>query len=235
MNKKTLVTILGCAVVIGAVLVCLFFFRFGFAEDEGDAYMKEMAALPAQKGEPDRASKELAELIGEDANDIVSVGNPLVSGNYIFTVKSWKTSKEYPGYAPPEGVDITEFPGAQADEAGNIVNDYSYITVDVSCQNRTEEEIDDLVWNELSLKFVRPIGGGSYSGELTYLGEKVPRLYGHDYCREYFEADETKDITLIYVVNDGLLDNEGMYLQINPSGAAISGEEYDVIRYIVLN
>lgn len=248
--KKTVITIIGVVLVIALVLVCILFFRNGSgmsgmseqqAAEQAAADRKEAkneAAQPAQEGEPDEAAKAMAKRISAEAKNIVSTGQTCLCKGFLYTVKSWEITKSYPGYAPPEGLDLEQRTEAQLDASGNITNDFSYVIVDISAQNPTEESITDYLkarpWDNIYLKFVSPTGGGSYSGEMIYLGEETPREYGQGYGVDKFEGNETKEIVLIYVVNDGLLDNQGMYLELN-QGAVVTDTELDTTRYIILN
>lgn len=241
--KKVLISVVGCVFVVLLVIGCVFFFRGGTDtttdkdNQKAEEEFEKNLSVVAQEGEPDEVSKELAEKIGVDAKNVVSVGHSVASTKYSFTVTSWIASKEYSGYEAPEGVDITESPGAELDSEGNIINNYSYVVVNVSAKNQSEQKIEnDLIWGNFQLKFIMPPSEYSdYIGEIDYLGEDVPRKFGHDYYAENFEPGETKEIAMIYVVHDELLDSEGMYLEINPTGAVIENADYDVKRYIALN
>lgn len=240
--KKVIISVVGCVLVVLLVLVCVFFFRGGMNttskdDQRAEEEFEKNLSVVAQKGEPDAISKEFAEKIGVDAKNVVSVGHSVASTKYSFTVDSWNAGKEYPGYEAPEGIDITEFPGAELDNEGNIINDYSYVVVNVSVKNQVDKKVEkDLVWATFRLKFIMPPSEYSdYIGEIDYLGEDVPRKYGHDYFAEDFEPGETKEIAMIFVVHDELFNSKGMYLEINPTGAVIDNADYDIRRYITLN
>ena len=103
------------------------------------------------------------------------------------------------------------------DANGNITNEYSYIVVNITVENKAEGPITDLLWG--------------------YLGEETPRAYGHEYSMETFEAGETKSYPLIFFMPDEMVKNQELYLEINATGIAYdtSDSEFSVMRYIILN
>ena len=190
---------------------------------EKENEFKKSLDVVAQEEEPDEVSKEFANKLGVDEKNIVSTGNTIKSTYYSFTVLSWTKGKEYPGYALPEGK--------------NLTNDFSYVVVNLSVKNQSSKTIEnDLIWGYIRLRFLSaPSKYSDYIGEVTYLGEEKPRILNHNYYAETFAPEEEKVMPMIFVVNDALLDSEAMYLEINPTGAVIDNPDYDIRRYIVLN
>ncbi len=240
--KKILLSIAGGILVVLLVLASILFLRNDLSntskldQEKSEEFEKNLS-VTAQEGTPDKISKEFAEKLGVDAKNVVSTGNPVASTKYSFTVTSWTKGKEYPGYKLPEGKNLSEYPGAELDNQGNIINDFSYVVVNISAKNQSDEKIEkDLIWGDMRLEFLyQPSKYSDYVGEVAYLGEKTPRSINHDYYAESFEPEEEKEMSLIFVVNDGLLECDGMYLEINPTGAVIDNPDYDIRRYIVLN
>lgn len=246
--KKKIISVIGVILVIITVVLSVVYLRGGSGggmskEDmEKDQMLREelqeTANTLGSSGEADEAAKAFAATLKEkrgidvDARNIVSTGKPLVSGQFTFTVNSWNISKEYPGYEPPEGVDLAEWPGAEVDGNGNIINDFTYVTVDISAENMKAEEVTQLIWGMIRLRI---FDSGDYTGEAIYYGRDIEREYGHYYGQETFQANETKSVVLIFVVKDELLQNQEMYLEINPSGAQTVNPDYDVRRFIILN
>lgn len=246
--KRKFISLAGIVVVIVLIVICVKYFRGGnpFAKNgteyTGDAAItgEEAKNTPAQEGEPDEPSKKLAEQLKSetgvdyDPKNIVSTGKTIVEGKYSYMVDSWEVKKEYPGYALPEGrSSLEEYPGAKLDVNGNITNNYSYVVVNVVFQNLKSKPITELIWGYFKLGIIG--SGEEYTGEVTYLGEDVPRKYGHSYCEETVPSKGKKDMALIFVVKDELIEGKQLYLKINSSGVATVNSDYDVRRYIVLN
>lgn len=247
--KKKIVSVIGVIVVILIVIFSVTYLRGGNTgvlssqekkeqEQKMSKEREEMASTLGQQGEADETSKAFAAKLKEktrqdiDPRNIVSTGKPLISGKFSYTVNFWKVSKEYPGYEPPEGVDLKAWPGAEVDQNGNIMNDFSYVTVDISVENLKDEETSEYVWGNIRLQI---FDAGEYSGEHTYLGRNEEREYGHDYGKEDFSANGTKNAVMIFVVKDKYLTDQEMYLKIDPSGSATVDPDYDVRRFIILN
>ena len=83
--KKVLISVVGCVFVVLLVIVCVFFFRGGTDtttdkdNQKAEEEFEKNLSVVAQEGEPDEASKELAEKIGVDAKNVVSVGHSVAS------------------------------------------------------------------------------------------------------------------------------------------------------------
>lgn len=181
-------------------------------------------------------SKILEEKTGIPVNpqNIVSAGDTVRSGNYDITITDWSVSKESPGYALPEGLDLTQY-GAILDKSGRITNDFSYVTANVTVKNVSEESVTNHIWGVFRLKTFQ---AGEYLGEVNYLGnpgEGTSREHLHDTFKDTFAAGEEKSMALIYVAPDNALTDQDMYIEINQSGVVLSEEESDIKRYIILN
>lgn len=221
------------------VLVCSIFI-VGCADINGkknNEYeeIRKKAELPIQEGEPSEEIKDWAEKIGVEARVVALTNTTIPCMNFKYTVNSWKKSKNYPGYQVPDGMELTQRTGAQFDEQGNIVNDFSYVTIEVSKENISESDTESY-WNDFNLRMIRQASSDIYTGEVAYLGEEEPREDSRAYFLEQFKKDEKKDMVLIYIVADKFLDNEGMYIEIDPFGCTYTGkkDEIDPRRYIIL-
>lgn len=207
-----------------------------------EEYKKKMENLmkPGQEGEADERSEAFSEALKEkagltvDPQNIVSIGSPITSGNYSFTVNSWSISKESPGYELPEGKDPTNGGILQIDADGNITNEYSYVVVNITVENKSEGPITDWLWGYLGMK---AFDMGEFISEVDYLGEETPRKYGHDGYKESFEAGETKSYPVVFFMPDEILNNQELYLEIDTSGGnpQPSDPEFAVKRFIILN
>ena len=240
--KKKIITCASVSFVIILVLLSVNFLQSGTGNIskeniEKENEFKKSLDVVAQEEEPDEVSKEFANKLGVDAKNVVSTGKQIASTKYSFTVLSWTRGKEYPGYVLPKGKDLSNYPGAELDEQGNITNDFSYIVVNLSVKNQSDKKIEnDLIWGYIRLRFLFPPSEyEDYVGEVSYLGEETPRVLNHNYYAETFEPGEEKQMALIFVANDELLKSEAIYLEINPTGAVIDNPEYDISRYIILN
>lgn len=246
--RKMIVTISVIILVITGMGIGLIYFRGSNnvrmakeRQEESDQRKEEilnMASTPGQEGEPDNASKEFSKTLKEkagitvEAKNIVPTGQPIISGKFAFTVTSWNISKESPGYDFPKGQDSKSLRGAELDANGNIKNEFSYVTVDISAENLTDEAVSEYIWAYIRLEI---FNAGDYIGEVMYLGEETPRELTKDYLKESFTTGETKNMAMIYIAPDKILENQEMYMEINPSGAIIADQEQDVRRYIILN
>lgn len=241
--KKKMVSVL---ILIVAIILILFSVRYlrsgveiGINNKDAQARKEEMQKMATTPGQSkaDEKSIEFAKILKKktgqdiDPRNIVSTGKPLVFGEFLYEVSTWNVSKEYPGYEPPKGRDISKASGAMLDEKGNIINDFTYVTVNISAKNLRAEEVSDLVWGNMRLRI---FDARDYMGEMTYLGEQFPREYGHQYNRENFQGNETKRIALIFVVKDELLTNQTMYLEFKQN-VVVEDSNYDVRRFIILN
>ena len=240
--KKKIITCAGVSFVIIFVLLSVNFLQSGTGSIskeniEKENEFKKSLDVVAQEEEPDEVSKEFANKLGVDAKNVVSTGKQIASTKYSFTVLSLTRGKEYPGYVLPKGKDLSNYPGAELDEQGNITNDFSYIVVNLSVKNQSDKKIEnDLIWGYIRLRFLFPPSEyEDYVGEVSYLGEETPRVLNHNYYAESFEPGEEKQMALMFVANDELLKSEAIYLEINPTGAVIDNPEYDIRRYIILN
>ncbi|MBM6804317.1 hypothetical protein H6B07_17025 [Mediterraneibacter glycyrrhizinilyticus] len=166
---------------------------------------------------------------------VTSIGNSISDGQYEYTVLSYDRQKENPGYPYPEGMTpLSEKPGASVDEDGNIMNDFSYLIVNVKVKNLSDEEDINGIWGIFRLK-IPGVSSDEYKSELTYLGEEEPRSKDGDYYMEQIPAGGEITMPIIYVIKDDLLDaGYSPYLEINSSGAVITDPDKDVTRYIVL-
>lgn len=166
---------------------------------------------------------------------VTSIGNSISDGQYEYTVLSYDRQKENPGYPYPEGMTpLSEKPGANVDEDGNIMNDFSYLIVNVKVKNLSDEEDINGIWGIFRLK-IPGVSSDEYKSELTYLGEEEPRSKDGDYYMEQIPAGGEITMPIIYVIKDDLLDaGYSPYLEINSSGAVITDPDKDVTRYIVL-
>ena len=123
--KKKIITCASVSFVIILVLLSVNFLQSGTGSIskeniEKENEFKKSLDVVAQEEEPDEVSKEFANKLGVDAKNVVSTGKQIASTKYSFTVLSWTRGKEYPGYVLPKGKDLSNYPGAELDEQGNI-------------------------------------------------------------------------------------------------------------------
>lgn len=204
-------------------------------------YERKMENLmkPGQEGEADETSTAFSKTLKEKAGltvepkNIVSVGSPITSGKYSFTVNSWSVSKKSPGYKLPKGLDMNEW-GQQLDKEGNITNEYSYVVLNMVVENMTDQPVTEHLWGYMRLQ---AFDMGEYISEVRYLGEEIPREYGHDSYVESFEAGETKTYPVVFLMPDEIVNDQELYLEINTSGGNPQPEdpEFAVKRFIILN
>ena len=242
--KKRIVSILGIVLVIGLVFVSFKYFRgtgsSGSSTDTKETITPDSSLnIPAQQGDITERNEQLAAALktvtGMDYNpiNITTVGNPIRTGDFSYQVNKWTISKEDPGYLIPKEQrnSLGEGDGATLDEKGNITNDYSYVVVDMEVENMTSEDISYLIWGISKLRSIGN-GTGKYTGEVEYLGDG--RLFGNDYYLDTIGANSKKEMPLIFVVKDEYLQDNQLYVEVNPSGVATTNPDFDVKRYIFL-
>lgn len=244
--KKVIVTISVMLLVIAGLGAGLLYFQGSsvvMTEEEQEESeqrkeeLLEMASTPGQEGEPDNVSIKFSKTLEEKAGitveprNIVPAGQPVKCGKFAYTVTSWNVSKESPGYELPEGEDSKSIRGAELDPDGNITNEFSYVTVDISVENMTNETVSEYIWGIIRLEI---FNSGDFIGEVAYLGEETPREKTKNYYQESFTAGETKNKAMIFVVPDQILGDQEMYMEINPTGGVITDPEQDVRRFIFL-
>lgn len=244
--KKAVVSGIVVVLVVLGIGMSYMLSRGGIrTEEEQKSYEEkekqvENLMKPGQEEEADDRSEAFSKALKEkagltvDSRNIVSTGSPITSGNYSFTVNSWSVSKESPGYALPEGKDATQGGRIQMDANGNITNEYSYVVVNLTVENKAEEPITDYLWGYMRMQ---AFDMGDFISEVDYLGEETPRKYGHDYSKESFEAGETKSYPVVFDMPDEILNNQEIYLEIDTSGGNPQPEdpEFAVKRFIILN
>ena len=234
--KKVLVTIIGCALTIVLIVVAITFFRnpSNLSNHNLDESEVDFNAT-GREDEVDEASKQFANEFGVNENNVVSTGQSIVSTKFLCTVTSWEEGKDVLEYEIPEEISLEDY-GVMIDGNGHIINEYSYVIVHVSAENISNELVEnDYLWSKFRLRFINPPAEYQTTGEVRFLGEKPLREYTDDYFGETFDVNEKKEIALVYVVPDGILENDGMYLELNPLGVVITDEDQDVRRYLLLN
>ncbi len=234
--KKVLVTIIGCALTIVLIVVAITFFRnpsnlsnHSLNESEVDFSATE------REDEVDEASRKFAKEFEVNENNVVSTGQSIVSTKFLCTVTSWEVGKDVFEYEIPEEISLEDY-GVMVDGNGYIINEYSYVIVHISAENISDELVEnDYLWSKFRLRFINPPSEYQTTGEVRFLGEKPLREYIDDYFAETFAVNEKKEIALVYVVPDGILENDGMYLELNPFGVVITDKDQDIRRYLLLN
>ena len=234
--KNVLATIIGCTLTIVLIVLVVTFFRnpsallsHSLKESEDDF------SITGRKEEVDEASRQFANEFGVNENNVVSTGQSIVSTKFLCTVTSWEVGKDVLEYELPKEISLEDY-GVVIDENGSIVNEYTYVIGYGSAQNISEELVEnDYLWSKFRLQFINPPSEYQTTGEVRALGEKPFREFTSDYFAENFEVNEKKEIALIYIVPEGILKNDGMYLELNPLGVVITDEDQDVRRYLLLN
>ena len=228
-------------------ILCIIYFRGGGPDKDAPTFEEVTdtdgmdTSIPIQDGDPDDASVELAEHLTEyldhevDARYIVSTGNTIRNLPFAYTVDSWQLTKQNPGNYP-----LREYPDAEYDENMNILNDYSYVVVDITVENLRDREVTQYIWGFIDLK----LRGAeeSYIGSTTdmiNLDTNEVKPITKDANRETFSANEIRKERLIYIVPDDILPYcDGFYLRIEHMGMADSNLnklDSEVRRWIVLN
>lgn len=245
--KKTVITIAAVLIAGIMVLLCILYFRGGRPDKDAPTFEEVTdtdgmdTSIPIQDGEPDDASEELAEHLTEylnhevNARYIVSTGNTIRNLPFAYTVDSWQLTKQNPG-----NYQLREYPGAEYDENMNILNDYSYVVVDIAVENLRDREVTQSIWGFISLR----LQGAEEStvGEvcdIINLETNEVKPITKDTYKETFVKNEIKKERLMYIVPDNLLPYcDGFYLRIEHMGGAdtvLNKLDSEVRRWIVLN
>ena len=148
---------------------------------------------------------------------------------------SWQLTKQNPG-----DYQLREYPNAEYDSNMNILNDYSYVAVDITVENLRDREVTQYIWGFINLKL--------RGAEESYIGSATDMInldtdeikpITKDANRETFAANERRKERLIYIVPDDLLPYcDGFYLRIEHtegSDRALNKLDAEVRRWIVLN
>ena len=246
--KKLMISIITILFAGILIVVCMRYFRGGAATNQeiltdeeihGTVGM-DISSIKNQDGEPDKASKELAEYLTKklyyevDAENIVSTGKEIRNAPFSYKVDSWEVTKK----CPSEGQKIDR-EEVQCDENGTITNGYSYAVVNLTVGNLNDMEVTQHIWGFLRLK----IRGAEdvYVGEvdqIIYSENNVVKEKNKNTYEETFAANEEKRVRLVYVVSDDLLLNTSLYLSINPNGIAekpLKEGDVETKRWILLN
>lgn len=191
---------------------------------------------------PDDSSKALAKILSVDARFVASTGREIKGQKLTYEVTSWEITKQVPICTLAVLSDVLEYKcatdGMEVDDTGNIVDErFSYVIVNLRIKNIGKSN-EEFYWNNIRLKGVRD-GKSFYSvAELHVLGESQSREYDKNYFRERLQESEYIEMPLIYITEKELIDQKQLYLEINPSGVAVSDEELDEYtsrRMILLN
>ena len=229
------------------IILCIFYFRGGEMDKDAPS-LEEVTdvdgmdtSIPIQDGKPDEASVRFAEYLTEyldhevDAKCVVSTGNTIRNLPFAYTVDSWQVTKQNPG-----DYQLREYPYAQYDENMNIINDYSYVVVDVTVENLSDGEVTQAVWGFIRLKMQG--AEDSYIGtviDLIDLSTDTLKEITKDAYKETLLGNEKRRERLIYIIPDNLLPfSDGFYLRIEHTGgedSVLNKLESEVRRWIVLN
>ena len=245
--KKTVISIVVILAACMMSVFCILYFRGNGQDKDAPTFEEVMdtdgmdTSIPIQDGEPDAASEELAEHLTEylnhevDARYIVSTGKTIRNLPFAYTVDSWQVTKQNPG-----SYQLREYPDAEYDENMNILNDYSYVVVDLTVENLRDREVTQHIWGFIRLMLWG--GEDSTAGQVCdviNLETNEVKPITKDTYKETFAANEIKKERLIYIVPDGILPYcDGFYLRIEHMGgsdSSLNQLDSEVRRWIVLN
>ena len=228
-------------------ILCIIYFRGGGPDKDAPTFEEVTdtdgmdTSIPIQDGEPDDASEELAEHLTEyldhevDARYVVSTGNTIRNLPFAYTVDSWQLTKQNSGNYP-----LREYPDAEYDENMNILNDYSYVVVDITVENLRDREVTQNIWQFIRLQLQGAEGSiiGSVLSPINLETNEVKPITKDTY-KETFAANEIRKERLIYIVPDDILPYcDGFYLRIEHMGgtdSTLNKMDSEVRRWIVLN
>ena len=220
--KKIVISIVVILAACMMAVCCILYFREN-GQDKDAPTFEEVTdtdgmdtGIPIRDGEPDEASEDLAEYLTEyldhevDARYVVSTGDTIRNLPFAYTVDSY------------------------------ILNDYSYVAVDITVENLRDREVTQYIWGFINLKL--------RGAEESYIGSATDMInldtdeikpITKDANRETFAANERRKERLIYIVPDDLLPYcDGFYLRIEHtegSDRALNKLDAEVRRWIVLN
>ena len=227
--KKIVISIVVILAACMMAVCCILYFREN-GQDKDAPTFEEVTdtdgmdtGIPIRDGEPDEASY------------VVSTGDTIRNLPFAYTVDSWQLTKQNPG-----DYQLREYPNAEYDSNMNILNDYSYVAVDITVENLRDREVTQYIWGFINLKL--------RGAEESYIGSATDMInldtdeikpITKDANRETFAANERRKERLIYIVPDDLLPYcDGFYLRIEHtegSDRALNKLDAEVRRWIVLN
>lgn len=238
MKKKIMNLVI--LLVFAASLIFMYQYLWGAKGKIEPKNPKKKTTDSIQREEVGEKETEFAEKIFADPKQVFQQSKDAICGQYVYNVESIKVSKEFPGFDPvPDKTELLESREAQIDDAGNILNDKSYLIVEMKAKNERDEAEQELFWPSIRLKLIG-VGSDKYIGMVDYIGIK------DQYCDQnsrtvtvdHLGVNEEKQRTLIYVVPDELLEQakkDGSYLEINPTGAIASNSDEDIRCFIMLD
>ena len=202
--KKIIVSAVTVLFVGILIVVCMRYFRGGTFTNQEILTNEEIhgtvgmdtSSVKNQEGEPDKASKELAEYLTKklyyevDADNIVSTGKEIRNAPFAYTVDSWEVTK----VCPVEG-QKTEIEEVQSDEHGTITNGYSYVVVNLTVENLNDMEVTQHIWGFLRLK----IRGAEHLhvgevDQIVYSENNMIKEKNKNTYEETFAANEKKKL-----------------------------------------
>lgn len=238
MKKK----IMNIVILLVFATSLIFVYRYLWVDkgEIGKKNPKSKTTNSIQREDVGKKESEFAEKIFADPNQVFQQGKDAICGQYVYKVESLKVSKEFPNFDPlPDKTELLESREAKLDDAGKILNDKSYLIVEMKAKNKRDEAEQELFWPSIRLKLIG-VGSDKYIGMADYIGVKG------QYCDQnsriiivdHLGMNEEKRRTLIYVIPDDLLEQakkDGLYLEINPTGAVASNSNEDIRCFIMLD
>lgn len=200
-----------------------------------------------QDGSPDEISKKMAKQLTDYTKEewqvepegevkpeqVVSMGKAIRGGDFSFLVDSWEITKKRPPYPRDEESIPKEWLGLEMNENGDILNDFSYVVVNMTVENLTDAPVTDYVWGDIRFRELgAEYGNTSNTPEILYWGENPPRGKIKSAYLETIPANGKVEKPLIFIRQDRFLEGRQKYLEINLAGVTGSFRPF---RFILLN
>lgn len=154
-----------------------------------------------------------------DTEEIVEFEDTDENGPHVLRTK---VNNYYYSKTIPEGIDREEIYMVEyevTDETGNLLNDRSYFVCDITIFN--DNDIDIAPY--LSMFQIVELGSDMYiqdqSVELRYRSGKE-EYAKKNYYEQFISAKSSYDVTLVYIINDTIIESGNVYLLINAAGIA---------------
>lgn len=162
----------------------------------------------------------LRELTPSDSN-VQKMGEPFTTDEISYTVNNCFVTKKIGEF---DIEDLKETPqDVKLDDNGNIQNNYSYVIVDVTIKNESQQTVE-FYTNSLWLRLINSDFEYSnsnlfYNGQLRGYMDGKPAQTGKSYYRRFYDGGEERSCILTYVVQDSELENSTLLLKVWPSGS----------------
>lgn len=184
------------------------------------------SSTPVPSAEVDTVESEFQEIILDE--NVHHVGETGESDNFTYRLDKVEKSQSP---APFQKEDFTSHPRkAEFDEAGNLINDCSYVILTLTIRN--EGEAENAAY--LSNLHLTDYDNTSYFCEA--LAVEDPQFHGRNRTVLLLQPGEEVTKRVAFIMEDAALESPKLYLQLDMRGYSLeSVEDRKQIQYFALN